>query len=119
MRLNGLLAKVDTLKEFGVVVENFFTLTSNHWITSDKELNNLKGRIFTVTIVSAEITTLRGFGDLHRQHTYKVESKAALVGKRMRQKRLRTTVSKHGRIKDGHLPEINDYMDRALYTQLS
>ena len=74
-KLNGLLAKVDTLKEFGGVVENFFTLvrslkkfflTSNHWITNDKELNSLKGRIFTVTILSAEINTLRGFGDLHR-----------------------------------------------------
>ena len=73
MRLNGLLAKVDTLKEFGGVVENFFTLTSNHWITNDKELNSLKRRIFSVTILSTEITTLRGFGDLHGQHTYKVE----------------------------------------------
>jgi len=73
VRLNGLLAKVDTLKEFGGVVENFFTLTSNHWITNDMELNSLKGLIFTVTILNAEITTLRGFGDLHRQHTYKVE----------------------------------------------
>jgi len=72
VRLNGLLAKVDTLKEFGGVVENFFTLTSNHWITNDKELNSLKGRIFTVTILSAEINTLRGLGDLHWQHTYKV-----------------------------------------------
>ena len=35
-------------------------------ITNDKELNSLKGRIFTVTILSAEINTLRGFGDLHR-----------------------------------------------------
>ena len=72
-KLNGLLAKVDTLKEFGGVVENFFTLTSNHSITNNKESNSLKGRIFTVTILSAEITTLRGFGDLHQQHTYKVE----------------------------------------------
>ena len=72
MRLNGLLAKVDTLKEFGGVVEHVFTLTSNHWITNNKELNSLKGQIFTVTILSAEINTLRGFGDLHRQHTYKV-----------------------------------------------
>jgi len=71
--LNGLLAKVDKLKDFGGVVENYFTLTSNHWITNDKELNSLKGRIFTVTILSAEITTLRGFGDMLRQHTYKVE----------------------------------------------
>ena len=89
---------------FGDVVEKIFFLTSNHWITNDKELNSLKGRIFTVTILSAEINTLRGFRDLHRQHTYMVGWKAALVGKRFRQKRLRTTVSKHGRIKDGHLP---------------
>jgi len=27
------------VKEFGRVVENFFTLTSNQWITNDKELN--------------------------------------------------------------------------------
>ena len=54
---------------FGGVVEKFFFLTSNHWITNDKELNSLKGRIFTVAILSAEINTLRGFGDLHRQHT--------------------------------------------------
>jgi len=72
VRLNGLLAKVDTLTEFGRVVENFFTSTSSQWITNDKELNILKGRIFTVTILSAAINTLRGFGDLH-QHTYKVE----------------------------------------------
>jgi len=52
VRLNGLLAKLDTLKEFGRVVENFFTLTSNHWIINDKELNSLKGRIFTVTILT-------------------------------------------------------------------
>jgi len=71
--LNGFVAKVDTLKEFGGVVENFFTLTSNHWIRNDKELNSLKVRIFTVTILSAEIKTLRGVGDLHRQHTYTVE----------------------------------------------
>jgi len=71
VRLNGLLAKADTLKEFGRVVENFFTLTSNQWITKDKELNILKGRSFTVTI-SADINTLRGFGDLY-QHKYKVE----------------------------------------------
>ena len=50
VRFNGLLAKVDTLKEFGRVVENFFTSTSSQWITNDKELNILKGRIFTVTI---------------------------------------------------------------------
>jgi len=56
----------------GRVVENFFTLTSHQWITNDKELNILKGRIFAVTILNAEINTLRGFGDLH-QHTYKVE----------------------------------------------
>ena len=53
MRLNGRLAKVETFKEFDRVVENFFALSSNQWITNDKELNILKGRIFTVTIVSA------------------------------------------------------------------
>jgi len=72
--LNGLLAKADTLKEFGGVVEIFLlSLTSNHWITNDKESNSLKGRIFTVTILTAEKNTLRGFGDLHRQYKYKVE----------------------------------------------
>jgi len=30
------------LKEFGGVIEFFFTLTSNQWITNDKELNILK-----------------------------------------------------------------------------